>query len=225
MKKNDPATLLIHRIAAVVGHELRNPLAVINNSAYFLKAKLGPGAEPKVAKHLSIIESEIARADRLISDIVAYSRPLELRLSQFSLNGLLRELIDEYESVPGRKVGRELCPGELSIQGDKGALEEALRKLLDNAFDAADAAGKVSVSTAAGPAGPVVAVSDTGPGIDPKVRETLFDPFVTTKPRGLGLGLASALKAVAAHHGTLTLQDRAGGGTVAIAALPSKQGA
>ena len=69
---------LIRRIASVVGHELRNPLAVINNSAYFVKAKLaGSALDPKVEKHLKIIESEITRADDLISDILTYSRKCE----------------------------------------------------------------------------------------------------------------------------------------------------
>ncbi len=223
MDKKPTDASLINRIANVVGHELRNPLAVINNSAYFLKAKLGGGADPKVAKHLLIIESEIARADRLISDIVAYARPFELRAGEFSLNGLVAELLDEYEAAPGRKIGRELCPGELQVHGDKGMLEEVLRRLLDNACDAAGASGAVSVSTAAGPSGAAVAVSDSGPGVDPKVRDTMFDPFVTTKPRGLGLGLSFAKKALLAHGGTLAVSDRRGGGTVAVATLPAKK--
>ena len=224
MDNKDPeGTSLINRIANVVGHELRNPLAVINNSAYFLKAKLGGGADPKVAKHLAIIESEIARADRLISDIVAYSRKLEPRISRFSLNGLVSGLLDEYEAVPGRKIERQFCPGELEVSADQGLLEEAVRRLLDNAFDAAGASGTVGVSTADGASGAVVAVSDDGPGVDPKVRDSLFDPFVTTKPRGLGLGLSFARKALAAHGGTVAVEARRGGGTVAIATLPAKK--
>src|SRR5271156_4526061 len=87
---------LIRRIASVVGHELRNPLAVINNSAYFLKTKLGQDGklDPKVEKHLGIVVGEIGRADGLIADILTYSRALEVKGAPVSVNALVEARLE-----------------------------------------------------------------------------------------------------------------------------------
>ena len=96
---------LIRRSAAVVGHELRNPLAAINNSAYFLKAKLGQGRslDPKVEKHLNIVASEIERADRMIADIIAFARPLETKPAKLSTGELLWRTTPPSVSLPKKQ--------------------------------------------------------------------------------------------------------------------------
>ena len=199
----DQQRALIGRIASVVGHELRNPLAVINNSAYFVRAKLGAsGLDPKVEKHLKIIESEIARADRLISDILSYSRPCEPMPESRPLDEIVAESLEDCAAPAGGKV--EFKPGAkgAAVKADPKLLGDALKRLLDNAFDAMDGKGAVKVATGTDKAGVFVSVSDAGTGVDAKVKDSLFEPFVTTKPRGLGLGLSLAKKVLEAQGGT-----------------------
>ncbi|MBI4371059.1 MAG: HAMP domain-containing histidine kinase [Elusimicrobia bacterium] len=208
---------LVRRIAAVVAHELRNPLAVINNSAYFVKAKLDGAADPKVAKHLEIIESEVARADRLIADILAYARKAEPMMETGDLDALIREAIRSYEPPSGVKL--EFKPGakDVRVKCDPRMLADALHRLLDNAAAAQGGKGKVAIATGASKDGAFVAVSDSGPGVDAKVRGALFEPFVTAKPRGLGLGLALARKLLEANGGTAVYESGPKGATFKLA--------
>jgi signal transduction histidine kinase len=212
---------LIRRISSVVGHELRNPLAVIGNSAYFVKTKLGAAKEKdaKVEKHLGIIASEIARADHLIADMLVYSRPVELKISAVSLASVIEQALADC-SLGEVKIKRSAPKGEVMIQADAKVLADALRRLLDNAVDAMGGRGEVAVTFGSGAQGPFVEVRDAGPGIKPEDLPRVMDPFFTTKPRGLGLGLAMAAKAAAAHGGKVVVKNSAGGGVLAALSLP-----
>ena len=193
---------LIRRIASVVGHELRNPMAVINNSAYFVKAKLsGAALDPKVEKHLKIIESEIARADRLIGDILAYSRKCEPMAELRALDQIVGETLQSYAAPEGGKVDFKPGAKDVKVKVDARMFSDSVKRLLDNAFDAMSNKGTVKVATAAVKGDAVVSVTDCGPGVDAKIKGMLFEPFVTTKPRGLGLGLALARKLLEANGG------------------------
>jgi signal transduction histidine kinase len=205
---------LIRRIASVVGHELRNPMAVINNSAYFVRSKLGSaGLDPKVEKHLIIIESEIARADRLLSDILSYSRPCEPMKETRPLDAIVAAALKGYAAPEGGKVEAKLGAKDAAVKGDAGLISDALKRLLDNAFDAMGGKGTAKVATGLGKEGVWVAVADSGAGVDPKIKESLFQPFATTKPRGLGLGLALSRKVLEAQGGFADYQPGAKGST------------
>jgi signal transduction histidine kinase len=209
---------LIRRIASVVGHEVRNPLAVINNSAYFVRAKLGATSlDPKVEKHLKIIESEIARADRIIGDMLTFSRAHEPSLETKSLDVMVKDAAAAYAAPDGGKIDVKLGAKDAAVKVDAKAFADCVRRLLDNAFDAQDGKGSVKLATGADKSGAFLTVADSGRGIDAKVRATLFDPFVTTKPRGLGLGLALARKLIGAVGGTVSFESSAKGSTFRIA--------
>ncbi|MBI5241950.1 MAG: ATP-binding protein [Elusimicrobia bacterium] len=213
---------LIRRIASVVAHELRNPLAVINNSSYFVKTKLGASAakDPKVEKHLGIIASEIARADRLISDMLRFSRVLELKPAPAVLGTVVETALKDCAVPEGVKVKRERPKAEVTVQADAAALAEAVRRVLDNAVEAAGAAGTVTVAWGSRPGSAFVEVRDSGPGFKPEDLPNVLHPFYTTKPRGLGLGLAVAEKIVSAHGGRVAAGNGAGGGAVLTLSLP-----
>lgn len=200
---------LVRRIASVVGHELRNPMAVINNSAYFVKAKLGQGAalDPKVEKHLKIIESEIARADSLIGDILAYSRKAEPAVETQDWDSLVEQAVNGYVPPEGGRVELKSGAKGAKAKADGKMLADSLKRLLDNAFDAQGGKGSVKVLTGAGKDGVLVTVTDVGNGVDPKVKATLFEAFVTTKPRGLGLGLSLAAKLIEAQGGSISYES------------------
>lgn len=204
----DQQLQLIRRIASVVGHELRNPLAVINNSAYFLKTKLGADGrlDPKVEKHLGIVASEIARANQMVEDILVYSRPMEAQRKPVALGALVKAAAAAI-ALPD-KVKLEVKAKDALVQGDEKLLSGAVRRLLDNAVEALPDGGKVKVSVEAG----FVEVRDDGKGFAPEALARFGEAFNTTKPRGLGLGLAMAKKIMEAHGGKLEGGSAKGGG-------------
>lgn len=215
---------LIRRIASVVGHELRNPLAVINNSAYFLKTKLGQDGrlDPKIEKHLGIVVGEIGRVDGMIADILTYSRPMEVKsTSAIPVNALVEARLAA-TAVPEKiKVEKKLAKDAPDVKGDEKLLSDALRRLIDNALEAMGDGGTLTVSTRKEKALAVIEVSDTGPGLKPEAKALLFQPFGTTKPRGLGLGLAMAKKIAEAHGGKAEGGTGSKGGCVFRLLLPA----
>jgi len=210
----DDQSQLIRRIASVVGHELRNPMAVINNSAYFVRAKLGAsGLDPKVEKHLKIIEGEIARADRMLSDILTYSRVCEPSTETKGVDALVEAALKGYAAPEGGKVEFKSGAKDAAVKADGKLVGDSIKRLLDNAFDALGGKGSVKVATGTGKEGVWISVTDSGTGVDLKIKGSLFEPFVTTKPKGLGLGLALSKKVLEAQGGSADYQPGAKGST------------
>ena len=205
---------LIRRIASVLGHELRNPLAVINNSAYFVRAKLGSaGLDPKVEKHLKIIESEISRADGLIGDMLAYVRPHEAAVETKVFDAVVKSAVAAYEPPAGVKLDVKLGAKDAKARVDVKGFNDALNRVLDNAVDAMGSKGAAKIATGVDSSVVFVTVADGGLGVAAEVKSTLFDPFVTSKPRGLGLGLSLARKYLEAVGGKITVESTPTGST------------
>jgi signal transduction histidine kinase len=209
---------LIRRIASVVGHELRNPMAVINNSAYFIKTKLGQDGrlDPKVEKHLGIVGSEIARADRLIGDILAYSRAMEAKPHKLPVNPIIEAALSALTFPETVKVKKELSKDKPEALADENLFQDAVRRLLENAVDAMAQGGTLTVSTAVVKREVCVTVRDSGGGIKVDFLPLLFKPFSTTKPRGLGLGLAMVEKIITAHKGRAEGKSIPGGAVFSV---------
>jgi signal transduction histidine kinase len=209
---------LIRRIASVVGHELRNPLAVINNSAYFLKTKLGQDGrlDPKVDKHLGIVVSEIARTDKMISDILTYSRKVEPKLQKLPVNPVVEAALAAL-AVPDKvKVKKELSKDKPEGEIDEALFNDCLRRLLDNAVESMLDGGTLTVSTSSSKKEVRVEVRDTGAGVKAEILPHLFEPFRTTKPKGLGLGLAMTRKLMEAQKGRAEGKNASPGAVFAL---------
>jgi signal transduction histidine kinase len=205
---------LLRRAASVIGHDLRNPMAVINNSAYFVRAKLGQAKlDPKVEKHLKIIESEIARTDKLIADMLTFSRPYEAALETKDFDAVVSDAVAAYVPPEGGKVDLKLGAKGAAAKLDVKALHDAIRRLLDNAFAAQEDKGAVKVATAAGKDGLSVSVTDAGKGVDPKIEAIMYEVFMTTKPKGMGLGLSLARKFMEGVGGAVSHETSPKGST------------
>jgi len=204
---------LLRRAASVIGHDLRNPLAVINNSAYFVRAKIGKGLDPKVEKHLKIIESEITRADKLIGDMLTFSRPYEPALETKDVDAVVSDAVEAYVAPEGGKVDLKTGAKGATAKFDVKGLHDSIKRLLDNAFAAQEEKGTVKVVTSSGKDGIAIAVSDAGKGVDPKIEAVMYEAFMTTKPKGMGLGLSLARKFTEAVGGSVTHETGPKGST------------
>ncbi len=216
----------IGQMASVVGHEIRNPLAVINNSIYFIKTKLGAAGEPdlKISKHIKIIESEIQQANGIINEILTYSRQRELQLERVRINDWLEELLAVYPFPPHVSADVHFDPANPIVEIDKTEMQQAVRNLVGNGVEVMPApkGGKITVRTLIPEPGWVrIDIADAGSGIAPDVLDKIFAPFFTTKARGTGLGLAVVRKVVDRHRGKVDVESAVGAGTTFKLSIPT----
>lgn len=212
----------VGEMAAVVAHEIRNPLGSIVMAAKELAAGELPDADREVV--MRVLRHESERLNEALSNFLAFARPRELKLARTDLNALIGEVVRAVESNPeisaGVKIRGELAPELKTIQIDADQIRQVVWNLVINALQALDGKGRLTVRTGRRDGRAFFAVSDTGPGIPEKARAALFKPFQTTKQKGTGLGLAVADRVVKAHGGEIVV-DTGSGGTTFTVLLPS----
>jgi two-component system sensor histidine kinase PilS (NtrC family) len=207
-------------LSAVVAHEVRNPLAALKGSLQVLSSRLPadlPGRE--------IITPMLARIDALnqtVKDILTYSKPSPPKLQRLAMLPLVSEVITATRAaIPAAHIELEGTP--VVVKADPEMTRAVLLNLMLNACQASGSTPVVVQTSCDGNNRCRVRVLDRGPGIPDEVREHLFEPFITTRAGGTGLGLAIARRLTHVQGGTLTLEDRPGGGTMATVALPTAE--
>ena len=199
------------QLAGGISHELRNPLGVIKNSVYYLKIVLP--AEDKVGRHLDILEREVDRASRIVTDLLDFARTGPPARARADLSALVRDCLERLPLADGITVTLKLAEDLPKLLVDHDQLGSVLSNLITNAAQAMPEGGVLTIETAADGDGLWVAVADTGVGIAPEHLEKIFEPLFTTKAKGIGLGLAVAKMLVEANGGAVTVESAPGRGT------------
>ena len=207
--------------ARKLAHELKNPLTPMSLSIHRLQRRvdLVPESERKAVRDsLDALLEEIQHLTRLADSFAQYARMPEPREAPLDLSELARACAALHE--PQGVTLSVHCDAPLPVRGDRLLLSRALHNLLLNAVEASRAAGVVELET--GRDGDVawVEVRDRGHGLDPAIAASVFEPYVSNKNRGSGLGLSLVRDIATQHRGRVTLLDREGGGAVARLALP-----
>lgn len=203
----------IGRLAAGVAHEVRNPLGVIRASAAMVREGFAPGEDSFRACQFIVDEAD--RLNVLVTTLLDFSRPTQPRIEAVDVERVLDHALElAGDSIRARdaKVEREIAPAREPVHADSHLLAQVLLDLVTNAVEAIAPGGRIAVRVASEAAALRIDVADDGPGVAPEQRVQIFEPFVTTKPRGTGLGLAMAQRIVEAHGGTLVFVDGAGAG-------------
>jgi PAS domain S-box-containing protein len=205
------------QLAAVVAHEVRNPLAGLRASLQVLDGRFTE------ARDHQIVSAMIQRIDALndkVEDLLFYARPKAPRLRAVAVDALLLEVAHSAQLATTGTVARVEVPGgALSVRADPDMLRAALLNLTMNACQAAPDRG-VEIHAAADGQVCRITIADRGPGIPQDIREHVFEPFFTTRSGGTGLGLAIVKRLLELQDGEVTLKDRPGGGTLAEIKLP-----
>ena len=203
-----------------VGHLLRNKLAVLGNSTYYLRLRLDDTDE-KVTRHLSLMEGEVAVASAVIADLMDVVMVKEPVRRPLDVNQIVGDALSELAHPDAVEVVAELRPGLPLIDADQAQIGRAVEKLLVNAVEAmssSPAGGRLTVCTGLSDDGRMVwvTISDVGSGIPAEDLDRLFDPLFTTKPQGFGLGLPIACGFVECHGGHLEVQSSPEGTTCTV---------
>jgi two-component system sensor histidine kinase AtoS len=209
-------------LMAGVAHEIRNPLTSVKGFLqYFQKG----GSSEEWRDHLPMLLKEVDRMNRIIDQLLYFSRPSQTTLVPTDLSGLLQ---DTLMLVRSRSEKRDIsfevrsADGLPPVELDGEQFRQVLLNLLINSVQAIDRKGSIRVDAAYLAETDEVALSfaDTGPGIPASIREKVLDPFFTTKPTGTGLGLAVVQRIVSARNGRLFIEDNSGGGALIRIVLP-----
>lgn len=184
-------------------HDIRNPLAVMNNSIYFVKTKLGANVDPKVTKHVAILESEIQRANDIMTQALGFFKDPELKSQKLSINDYIEKLAGSNLLPKEINLRKSLDKTDPFISADPTELRRALDVLLSNAADALPKGGTVTLKTSMEGGNVCLEVADSGPEIPADIQAKMFQPFFTTKERRVGLGLATAKKIIVRMKGSI----------------------
>jgi two-component system, NtrC family, sensor histidine kinase HydH len=202
------------QMSAGLAHEIRNPLGVIKGSAEMLHQKLGD-SNPLGSELAGYISNETNRLSALVTRFLDFARPLHAELSLQQITVVLERALTDVslaEKNSRVQVEREYQENLPMVPLDEGLCEQAFVNLIQNAYDAMSSSGgilRVVAQKAESPEqdGVEVRIEDTGPGIPADLREQIFNPFVSTKKTGVGLGLSIVSRIIDGHHGTIRLES------------------
>src|SRR5579863_8252045 len=207
------------QLSAGLAHEIRNPLGVIKGSAEMLTQKLAQ-SNPLATELAGYISTETNRLGALVTRFLDFARPLHADLTPTDISAVLDRALNDvaqfWKGAPVR-VEKEYQPKLPLVPLDEGLCEQAFLNIVQNAYDAMGAEGGGTLRVTAGTShrnmrdggnteGVEIRISDSGPGIPPELREQIFNPFVTTKKSGVGLGLSIVSKIIDGHHGSIRIE-------------------
>jgi len=214
------------QLTASVAHELRNPLSAIRNTLYSIKDAASRGGW-MIERPLARIERSVARCDRIIGELLDYTRIRELNYTPVMADRWLDEILDEQELPEGVVLVRKLGAQGHQASFDVERMRQVMINLIENAAQAMTAMEPekerlIVVTSRAHDDGFDFTVEDTGPGIPRDALEKVFEPLFSTKSFGTGLGLAIVKQIVERHGGTIAMASELGQGTVVAVHVPRK---
>ncbi|MBN1309086.1 MAG: HAMP domain-containing histidine kinase [Chitinispirillaceae bacterium] len=217
--------VILSETAAILAHEIRNPLNFINLTAGRLAGKFKPAEEHLHEEYLNLIDelrAQVRHLNRMVNDFLAIGRPLKLKITSF----FLRELVDQIEMIIKQQLRAKEIVFSIDIRegfrclADIEQMRLVLLNLLTNAIDISRMGGRIFIEGACEKETAVIRIRDTGPGIDPEIHGKIFEPYVSMRSGGTGLGLTLARRVVEEHGGTIRAENHPEGGAVFIIMLP-----
>ena len=213
------------RLAAQIAHQIKNPLAIINNAAYSLEKSLRDGKGPGL-QQLGIIREEVERSDRIITELMGYAQLAEGKVEKLQVGDEIDRAIAQVFPQAAKyatTVERDYSPHLPPLLMQRGHLSEILVNVLQNAREATAARGRITIEARHGPDNSViVTIADDGPGIPADQFERIFEPYFSTKEKGTGLGLAIAKHNADIYGGFIRVESELGKGTRFILHLPTR---
>jgi two-component system, NtrC family, sensor histidine kinase HydH len=207
------------QLVGSIGHDLRNPLGVIETSVYILRSRVGEDERAK--KHLDRIGEQLGVANGIITNLLDMIRNRPLARERVALGAVLGGAAEAVKRPAGVSLALDGLDTLPPVEGDPVQLRQVFVNLLENAVFAASPEGAVAVRGRAADGAVTLDVEDSGPGVDPATRRRLFEPLITTKDRGIGLGLALVKRIAERHGGSVEYSDRPGGGARFTVRLPA----
>jgi signal transduction histidine kinase len=216
---------ILGQVADTVGHELRNPLGVMNNAVYFLQAVL-TNADETTSEYLGIIKDEIADADRIVSDLLDAVRTKPPCPEAIDVAAVISQTLRKCD-IPASVIVKLDIPQTLSaVRADPMHMHQVFRNLISNAVEAMPEGGTLDIRVDADDVQQAlrISISDSGTGMTPEQQARLFEPLFTTKARRIGLGLVVVKNLAQANGGRVEAKSAPGKGSTFTVVLPNGSG-
>ncbi|HMF79685.1 MAG TPA: ATP-binding protein [Bryobacteraceae bacterium] len=211
------------QLTAGLAHELRNPLGTIKASAEMLMKESVQSRPAMMAEMAEYIDTEVNRMNGLITSFLNFARPLQIHPAPANLRVVVEDVLKQQAEL-AKSLGVEMVlrmDGDRSFQFDPDLLKVALANLVQNAIQASTSGQRVEIRVQSKDHDVLILISDTGAGIQRQHLESIFNPFFTTKPQGIGLGLPIVAKIIDEHGGRIQVFSEAGKGTRFEVTLPT----
>lgn len=213
---------VIGELAAMVGHDLRNPLTGISGAMYYIKTTEGHLLNDKNIEMLDLIEKKIEESNKIINDLLDYSREIRLEITNITMKSLISECLSNIEIPKGIEIVNQITD-EYEIEVDQQKINRVFINIIRNAFEAMPFGGSLTISERKVNNEVKISFMDTGIGIPDEIIEDIWRPLFTTKAKGMGFGLAISKRMVEAHRGSISVSSMLDKGTVFTVKLPIKQ--
>ncbi|MEM2249616.1 MAG: ATP-binding protein, partial [Candidatus Bathyarchaeia archaeon] len=210
---------VIGELAGMVGHDLRNPLTSIAGATYYLKRRLNQTIDGKVMEMLNLIEKNIGYSNKIINDLLDYSREIKLDITEASPKALVEEALASVK-IPSNIHVVKVVRSSPKIRADFEKVKRVLVNLIKNAVDAMPKGGTLTIGCRRRGAKVEFVVADTGVGMSEETMKKLWTPLFTTKAKGMGFGLSICKRFVEAHGGTIKVESALGKGSTFTVTLP-----
>jgi signal transduction histidine kinase len=213
----------IGETAAMVGHDLRNPLQSIKAATYIIRTSLGSKMDHAVREAIDIIDGDVEHSNRIIGELLDYSKDIRLELGATTPSSLIENALTYLgREIPSNIKLVDSAKNEPEIIADFEKMQRVFVNLINNAIDAMPQGGTLAVSSSSQDGRVEIGVADTGTGMTEQVMKKLWTPLFTTKKKGMGLGLSICKRMVEAHGGSISVESTLGKGSTFTVRLPVK---
>jgi len=209
----------IGELAAMVGHDLRNPLMGIAGAIYYLKRNLDPAADEKTREMLNIIKECIEYSNKIVNDLLDYSGDIKLKLENTNPRKVIAEALSQIR-IPNNITVINSVGVKPRIKIDVNKMERVIVNVVKNAIDAMPNGGTLEIKSRSVNGEWKISFRDTGMGMPEEIKAKLGKPLFTTKAKGMGLGLAICKRIVEAHGGSISVESSIGKGTLVTISIP-----
>lgn len=212
----------IGETAAMVGHDLRNPLQGILGAAYYLRTKERSKLSETGREMLALIDEDVRRSDKIITDLLEYSREIRLEIVQTDVRSIIKDAL-EHVKIPKRIRVVESTKSQPTMRLDLEKMRRVFVNIIRNAVDAMPKGGTLTIATIETDGKLQITFSDTGEGMTEDTMRKLWSPLFTTKAEGMGLGLPITRRFVEAHGGSISVESKVGKGSTFTVTLPTSE--
>ncbi len=216
----------IGQLASGVGHELRNPLGAIRNAVFYVRRRIAksalPATEPKVLEFLDIIDGEVNSANKVINDLLGFSRLAKPTVSAVNIGGIIEDALKHVPMPENVELTRDVDSSLPMVMVDAEQVRQVFVNIILNAVQAMPEDGCLGIIAKSKGEFVEVEFTDTGGGIPESAINKIFDPLFTTKAKGIGLGLPMCKSTIERHGGGIGVESKEGEGTTFTVSLPTQ---